>query len=52
MTTSMQNSSHPALAGIDSVATSMSDVALLIGRILLGWIFVRSGYGKLFDIAA
>ena len=52
MTTSMQNSSHPALAGIDSVATSMSDVALLIGRILLGWIFVRSGYGKLFDIPA
>ena len=25
---------------------------LLIGRILLGWIFVRSGYGKLFNIDA
>jgi putative oxidoreductase len=24
----------------------------LIGRILLGWIFVRSGYGKLFDVGA
>jgi uncharacterized membrane protein YphA (DoxX/SURF4 family) len=25
---------------------------LLIGRILLGWIFVRSGYGKLFNVEA
>ena len=39
MNSSMQNSSHSALAGEDSVATSMSDVVLLIGRILLGWIF-------------
>ena len=28
----------------------MPDNVLLIGRILLGWIFVRSGYGKIFDI--
>lgn len=46
----IQNSSHPALSGIDGVAASNSDVILLIGRILLGWIFVRSGYGKIFDI--
>ena len=32
------------------MAASNSDVILLIGRILLGWIFVRSGYGKIFDI--
>jgi putative oxidoreductase len=51
MTSTTQNSSHPALAGIDSVAASMSDIVLLIGRILIGWIFVRSGYGKIFDIA-
>lgn len=43
---------HPALAGADSLANSMTDVLLLIGRIMLGWIFVRSGYGKIFDIAA
>ena len=52
MSTSIQNSSHPALSGADSLATSMSDIVLLIGRIFIGWIFVRSGYGKLFDIPA
>src|SRR5215813_14488728 len=52
MSTTVQNSSHPALSGVDGLAISMSDVVLLIGRILLGWIFVRSGYGKLFDIPA
>jgi putative oxidoreductase len=45
-----QPSSHPALSHADSVAASTSDILLLIGRILLGWIFVRSGYGKLFNI--
>ena len=45
------NSSHPSLSGADALATSTSDILLLIGRILLGWIFVRSGYGKIFDIA-
>ena len=34
------------------MAASTSDVVLSIGRILLGWIFVRSGYGKFFDIPA
>jgi putative oxidoreductase len=52
MNSSIQNSSHSALSGADGLATSTSDVVLLIGRILLGWIFVRSGYGKLFDIPA
>jgi putative oxidoreductase len=50
MTTSIQNSSHPALSGADSLAATTSDVVLLIGRIFMGWIFVRSGYGKIFDI--
>ena len=27
-----------------------TDALLLVGRILLGWIFVRSGFPKLFDI--
>jgi putative oxidoreductase len=45
-------SSHPVLSHADGVAASTSDILLLIGRILLGWIFVRSGYGKLFNIDA
>jgi putative oxidoreductase len=52
MSTSIQNSSHPALSGADGLANSTSDIVLLIGRIFVGWIFVRSGYGKIFDIPA
>jgi putative oxidoreductase len=52
MTTAIQNSSHPALSGADALAASTSDFILLCGRILIGWIFVRSGYGKIFDIPA
>ena len=52
MSPSIQSSSHPGLSGVDGLATSMSDIVLLVGRILLGWIFVRSGYGKIFDIPA
>lgn len=44
-------SSHPALSLADSVAMSTSDFVLLAGRILLGWIFLKSGFPKLFDIA-
>ena len=29
-----------------------SDTVLLISRILFGWIFVRSGYGKIMDVGA
>ena len=50
MSSTIQNSSHPALSGADSIAASTSDIILLAGRILLGWIFMRSGYGKIFDI--
>lgn len=49
---SMQNSSHPALSCADQLAANTSDFLLLVGRILLGWIFVRSGYGKFFNIDA
>jgi putative oxidoreductase len=49
---SIQNSSHPTLSGADGLAASSSDVLLLIGRVFLGWIFLRSGYGKIFDIPA
>ena len=47
----MQNSSHPALSGADQLAANTADFLLLVGRILLGIIFVRSGFPKLFDIA-
>jgi putative oxidoreductase len=50
MSPSIQNSSHPALSGVDGLAAGTSDIILLVGRILIGWIFVRSGYGKIFDV--
>ena len=50
MSPAYQNSSHPALSGADGLAAGTSDIILLVGRILIGWIFVRSGYGKIFDI--
>ena len=46
------HSSHPALSCADGLAASTADVVLLVGRIMLGFIFVKSGYGKLFDIGA
>jgi putative oxidoreductase len=52
MTLRSERSSHPALSCADGLAASTSDIVLLIGRILLGWIFVRSGYGKLFNVEA
>lgn len=52
MLLSNERSSHPALSYADSLATNSADVVLLIGRILLGWVFVRSGYGKMFNIEA
>jgi putative oxidoreductase len=48
----IQNSSHPILSCADGLADSTADLVLLIGRILVGWIFVRSGYGKMLDIGA
>ncbi len=52
MAQKMMASSHPALSHADAWAANTSDILLLAGRILVGWIFVRSGYGKIFDIAA
>ena len=45
-------SSHPTLSYGDALAASTADALLLIARILMGWIFVRSGFGKLMDIGA
>jgi putative oxidoreductase len=52
MATRRSNGFHSALSHADGLAASTSDVLLLVGRIFLAWIFVRSGYGKLFNIEA
>lgn len=44
-------SSHPALSMTDSVAMSTQDFLLLAGRILLAWVLLRSGWGKIDNIA-
>ena len=43
-------SSHPLLSCTDGIATSTADVILLVGRVLLGWIFLASAWGKLSNI--
>jgi putative oxidoreductase len=45
-------SSHPILSHADRLAASSADILLLIGRILLAWAFMRSGFGKMFNIDA
>lgn len=45
-------SSHRTLSYADGMAAGSADIVLLIGRLLMGWIFVRSGYGKLFNVDA
>jgi putative oxidoreductase len=52
MTTHRGNGLHSALSRVDGLAANTADVWLLIGRIFLAWIFVRSGYGKLFNVEA
>jgi putative oxidoreductase len=52
MTLRNERSSLPVLSYADGLAANSADIVLLIGRILLGWIFVRSGYGKLFNVEA
>ncbi|HEY8579669.1 MAG TPA: DoxX family protein [Beijerinckiaceae bacterium] len=45
-------SSHPLLSHLDGVARSWSDLILLAGRVGVGWIFMQSGFRKIFDMAA
>lgn len=51
MTMHTTRSSHEALSYTDSVAASSNDTLVLIGRVLLGWIFVTAGWGKLMGMA-
>lgn len=45
------NSSLPMLSCADRYAAQWQDFLLLVGRVVLGWIFVFYGWGKLFTIA-
>lgn len=45
-------SSHPHLSYTDGIAAAWQDFLILCGRILMGWIFLVSGWGKLVDIPA
>jgi putative oxidoreductase len=45
------SSSHQLLSCTDGIASLWSDFLLLIGRIMIGWIFLQSGWGKLGNIA-
>ena len=47
MTMQTTESSHPLLSCTDGAAASTADVLLLIGRILLGWLFLTTAWGKL-----
>jgi putative oxidoreductase len=47
----MARSSHEALSHTDSFATSSADALLLIGRILVGVLFLTSGWSKLMNTA-
>ena len=49
---SMQKSGSPSswLTCTDGIAAQWQDLLLLLARVLLGWIFVQSGWGKLMNI--
>src|SRR4029079_8846011 len=51
MTVQSSESSHPLLSCTDSMAANSTDVVLLVGRVLLGWLFLSSSWGKLGNIA-
>jgi putative oxidoreductase len=52
METSRQRSSHPLLSYADGIATSWSDLLILVGRVGVGWIYMQSGYTKIWNMAA
>lgn len=48
----MADQSTGILSRADGLAASSADTLLLIGRLLMGWIFVVSGWGKITNIPA
>ena len=47
----MQSSSHSLLSGADRLATKSADVLILIGRIMLAWVFLGVAYGTITNFA-
>ena len=47
----MAHSSHRVLSYTDSFATSWADALMLVGRILVGFLFLTSGWSKLMNTA-
>ena len=45
-------SSHPLLSHADRLAAIWADFLILAGRVCVGWIFMQSGYRKIWDMAA
>ncbi len=53
MSVQTTESSHPSLSHADSIAASTTDAFLLVGRVLIGWLFLASSAGiggKLWNI--
>jgi len=49
--TDTSHSSPTYLDCADSVAVRMQDTLLLIGRIMIGWIFLTAGWGKVTNVS-
>ena len=47
----MQSSARALLSGADEFATKSADVLILIGRILLAWVFLAVAYGGITNFA-
>jgi putative oxidoreductase len=47
----MQYSSHPLLSRVDGFATKGADALILIGRIMLAWVFVGVAHGAITNFA-
>jgi len=47
----VQSSAHSLLSGADGFATKSADPLILIGRILLAWVFVGVAYGAITNFA-
>ena len=46
----VSRSSHPVLSCVDVFATSSTDALLLVGRILMSYLFLSAGWSKLFNV--
>src|SRR5215470_18345708 len=50
MSNHASESSLPVLSHADGIAASATDVLLLVGRVLLGWLFLASAWGKFMNM--